>query len=853
MKNFASWITVLALGIVRLGAQQVITQQPTNQSVILGSNVTFNVAVSSTGPFTYQWQLNGTNLPNNIISTITGGNLFDGLAATNMNLNSPQSLAVDSNKNIYITDTYNHVIRKVGTNGVSQIIAGTGAGGYSGDGGSATNAMLNLPSAVVLDGSGNVFVSDSGNNRVRKINSSGIITTYAGNGLPPITPTSEGNNGQATNANLNFPTGLAFDASGNLYIADTSDNQIRKVTSAGVISCIVNTSGNFLGSILDNISASSAIVYNPEGVALDASGNLYIADTFDARIRKVSASTGNITTIAGTGTVGYSGDGGSATSAKINNYYGVSVAPNGNIFIADSGNGSIRKITNGIISTVAGKGANGSGGDGALATSANLNLPGGVFIDSSNNLYIADSGNNCIRKVTATNGVITTLAGRNLLSGVAATNSTLNDPFCAAYDSVGNLYVVETANACIRKIDTNGNISLFAGSGTIGFAGDGGAATNASLNQPHGVAVDLKGNVFIADTSNLRIRKVDTNGTITTYAGNGSAAYTASSNGQSATSTGMRPWGIAVDNSGNLYTAESISEVVRKIDTNQIITLVAGKGTFGFSGNGGQATNATLAFPYSVFVNANGDVLIGDWGSVRKVDSSGLITVLAGQGYTSTGYSGDGAQATNAQLSQTFGLWSDKIGNVYVSDVISNARIRKIATNGIITSIAGTGSFGYSGDAGPANNAALSYTRAITGDQNGNLLLADAGNNRIRKISYLEAADQPGFTVANVTSASVSNNYSVVITSASGSITSSIVSLNVQLPPVTPALSANGNTIAFTWNSISNSVYQLQFATNLISPAWQNVGNPITATNGTATTSDFPSTGQGFYRVQLVQ
>jgi hypothetical protein len=328
-------------------------------------------------------------------------------------------------------------------------VAGTGAQGYSGDGGVATSAELSSPSGVALDSSGNLYIADFGNNCIRKVTAStGIITTVAGTGVFGYS----GDGGTATSAKLGNPSGVALDASGNLYIADESNRLIRKVTASTGIIITVAGGGNTFG---DGGAATSAELDNPSGVALDSSGNLYIADEGNNRIRKVTASTGIITTVAG-GTSGYGGDGGAATAAALYGPAGVALDSSGNLYIADLFNNCIRKVTasTGIITTVAGNRTGGYIGDGGAATAAELVQPEGVALDSSGNLYIAD-GNNRIRMVTASTGIITTVAGG------------------------GNTYI-----------------------------GDGGAAISAELSSPHGVALDASGNLYIADEGNGRIRVV---------------------------------------------------------------------------------------------------------------------------------------------------------------------------------------------------------------------------------------------------------------------------------------------------------------------------------------------------------
>ena len=333
------------------------------------------------------------------ISTVAGNGTYgfsgDGGAATAAQFLFPNGVATDAAGNLYIADFGNHRIRKVSANGIITTIAGTGTYGFSGDGGVATSAQLYEPSGVATDAAGNLYIADFGNNRIRKVSDNGIITTIAGTGTSGFS----GDGGVATSAELNFPIGVATDAAGNLYIADTGNNRIRKVSAKGIITTIAGT-GTY-GFTGDGGVATSAELYEPNLVATDAAGNLYIADSCNNRIRKVSDN-GIITTIAGTGVFGkFSGDGGGATSAHL--YEPISVATDaaGNLYIADTFNKRIRKVSAyGIITTIAGTGTSGFSGDGGGATSAELSYPDGVATDAAGNLYIADANNNRIRKLT---------------------------------------------------------------------------------------------------------------------------------------------------------------------------------------------------------------------------------------------------------------------------------------------------------------------------------------------------------------------------------------------------------------------------------------------------------------------
>jgi sugar lactone lactonase YvrE len=360
--------------------------------------ITLTPTLSPTTTFTPTFTPTTTSTPGSgFIITVAGNGTLgysgDSGAATSAELYDPSGVAVDSLGNIYIADMYNHRIRKVSTSGIITTVAGNGTYGYSGNGGAATSAELYDPSSVAVDSSGNIFIADSNNHSIRKVSTSGIITTVAGNGTYGYS----GDSGAATSAELYDPSGVAVDSSGNIYIADVSNQRVRKVDTSGIITTVAGNGA--YGYSGDSSAATSAELFYPRGVAVDSSGNIYIADLNNHRIRKVSTS-GIITTVAGNGTYGYSGDSGAATSAELYNPSGVAVDSSGNIYIADVSNQRVRKVdTSGIITTVAGNGTYGYSGDSGAATSAELNGPYGVAVDSSGNIFIADLNNNRIRKV----------------------------------------------------------------------------------------------------------------------------------------------------------------------------------------------------------------------------------------------------------------------------------------------------------------------------------------------------------------------------------------------------------------------------------------------------------------------
>jgi len=555
-----------------------------------------------------------------VINTVAGGGspssgIGDGGPATAALLSNPSSVAVDSSGNLYIADYGDNVIREV-SGGVINTVAGDGSYGYSGDGHQATAALLSGPTGVAVDTSGNLYIADSGNNVIREV-SGGVINTVAGNGTAGYS----GDGNQPTGAELSNPTGVAVDSFGNVYIADTDNNVIREV-SGGVINTIAGGGSPSTG-IGDGGPATNAVLSNPYAVAVDSSGNLYIADTENDVIREVAG--GVINTVAGDGFVTYSGDGGQATSAGLSYPSSVAVDASGNIYIADFYNSVVREVNaaTGVITTIAGDGTAGYSGDGKQATGALLNAPTGVAVDAAGDIFIADSGNNVIREVSG--GVINTIAGDGTAGysgdGLQATSALLDAPEAIALDVLGNLYIADTGNNVIREV-TGGVITTIAGDGTYGYSGDGLQATAAELGGPTGVAVDSSGNLYIVDAGNNVIREVSL-GVINTIAGGGTPS---SGNGDGGPATGAllsNPGEIAVDSSGNVYIVDSGDNSIREV-TVGVINTFAGNGSIGYSGDGGTATDAELYNPAGVAVDASGNVYIADAGNnvIREVPIS---------------------------------------------------------------------------------------------------------------------------------------------------------------------------------------------------------------------------------------
>lgn len=659
-----------------------------------------------------------------IIRTVAGGGVGDGGPATNVAISNPYTVATDSAGNLYISDGPR--IRKVDIHGVITTVAGNGTRGYSGDGGLATNAQISTPTNLAADNAGNLYIADTGNNRVRKVDVNGIISTIAGDGDPGFS----GDGGPATNAELDAPLAVAIDSAGDIYIVDSENERIRKVDTNGIIETIAgNGDGNELE---DGVPAVDANLRQPIDIALDASGDLYIASFSKPYIRKVDASgiistlydggcgfatcppglsfggigvdaqgnvyapatfccgilkidtNGNTTPVAGYGAPGFSGDGGPAVNAELNRPADVAVDGAGRVYIADSRNNRIRVVdTNGVIDTVAGNGTDDVSGDGGPATNAQIYSPTGMAVDAAGDIYIAEFWNQDIRKVD-TSGIISSVYSINIYggSGFSTIIPGIPIPTVVGADNLGNSYVADTLGNRILKIDANGGVTTVAGTGTQGYSGDGGPATSAELDYPYDVAADADGNLYIADYFNARIRKVDTSGVISTVAGNGKGGV--AGDGGPATDANIVAPNICVDAAGNLYFADALDDRVRKITTDGIITTVAGNGVRGYSGDGGAAVDAELAFPSGVAADSKGNVYIADAFNhrLRKVDTTGVITTLAGNG-TSTN-SGDGGPAADAALAGPGDVAVDGADNVYIA--VAN-RIREIvnasATAGI--------------------------------------------------------------------------------------------------------------------------------------------------------------------------
>jgi sugar lactone lactonase YvrE len=676
----------------------------------------------------------------------------DGLLATQATLNGPYDLAVAADGSILVIEAgavFNGggffafpQISRITSDGKIARFAGNGSLASAGDGGPARDAQFNLPWEIAAAPNGNVYVVERSGNRVRLIDPKGVISTVAGDG----TAGTGGDGGPATAAQISAARGIAVGPDGSLYIADTGNNKVRRVAPDGNISTFAGT-GNvaFDG---DGGKATAASLASPRELAVDKDGNVYIVDYNNNRIRRVDKD-GNISTFAGNGEKGSGGDGGDAKAAQLEAMSDISFDAQGNLLVTQALANKVRRITtDGKINLVAGNEKADFTPDGAKAVEASLNTPLSAVADAAGGVLISESPNNRIRRVTP-DGTLTTVAGGPGANGLNASQVSVVLPRGGVRDAAGNIYIADVGHVRILKVDPAGVVTVIAGNGTHGYLGDGKKATETGLGSPtgaqfhvDGLALDGQNHLYIPDIYAVRVLKVDLGtGIITTAAGNGTAGF--AGDGGKATEAQLSDgfWNIVGAPDGSLFIADGNNHRVRKVDPNGIISTYAGNGAENFSGDGGKAIDAGIPGPDGLTLGPDGSLYITDTTDfrVRKVAPDGTISTVAGTG--EKGYSGDGGKAIEAQVSDTIeNVAVGANGNIYLADGANNV-IRVVTPDGIINTLVGSGNEGFNGDDKSLKEVNLTEPRDLYIDAAGNLIIAEVGysgappGNRIRLVT----------------------------------------------------------------------------------------------------------------------
>jgi sugar lactone lactonase YvrE len=575
---------------------------------------------------------------------------------------SPHDVAVDAAGNLYVADKENHTIRKITPAGIVSTLAGS-AGRPGAVDGTGDAARFNQPFSVTIDATGNLYVADTINLTIRKITPDGAVTTLAGAAGSYGTA-----DGTGPAARFQVPSGIAVDAAGNLYVTDSVNNMIRKITPAGDVTTLAGTPGVY-GSA-DGTGAAASFFY-PFAIAVDAAGNVYVTEIGNYTIRKITPA-GVVTTLAGSAGSFGSADG-TGADARFKFPQGIAVDASGNVYVADA---AIRKITpDGVVTTLAGSADTPGSADGT-GSAASFRAASGMTIDAAGNLYVADRDNNTIRRITPA-GVVTTVAGLGLDASVGAADGSgsaarFNSLASAAVGPDGSVYVADTVNSTIRKVSAAGVVTTFAGkAGAPGSVDGTGAA--ARFERPYGIAVDAAGTVYVTDPGNDTIRKITPASVVTTLAGDAGQAP-GRDDGTGSAARFDYPAGIAVDATGNVFVADRDNAAIRKITSGGVVSTLADGG---------------FAKPEGVAVDAGGNVYVADsirHGAIAKITPAGDVTTLAG----GSGGDEDSADGTGdaARFDQPQGLAIDATGNVFVAEAGSHM-IRKVTPEGVVSTLAG--------------------------------------------------------------------------------------------------------------------------------------------------------------------
>jgi sugar lactone lactonase YvrE len=649
-----------------------------------------------------------------LAGSTTGGGHIDA-AGTLARFSLPRSVDSDAAGNLYVADTANHVIRRVTPNGVVTTIAGVPNQAGSSDGFGAA-ARFRYPIGITVDRPRNIiYVADSYNHTIRRVTPDGLVTTFAG--AAGVAGTADGN---AATARFTYPLGLAVDAAGNVFVADTSNHVIRRITPQGEvtkIAGIMRSSGSSDGF------GSQAMFNFPYDIAFDAtSGNFYVSDTQNSTIRKLTPD-GRVTTFAGNPLASGDEDGIGA-EALFADPWGLAVDAAGNVYVADHDNDKIRKITPAaVVTTYAGTGFSGS--NNGPAGSARFSDPSGLAVlPDGTTIVVSDGYNHALRLIA--NAQVTTLAGSmpvHAAVNATGTSARFHYPYGVAIDAAGNAYVTESSCA-IRKITPQGVVTTFAG--TPGESGSrDGQGTSARFSFPKGIAIDRNGNLYVADTGNHTIRKITPQGLVTTLAG--SAGEFGDTDGSGSQARFFEPWGVVADPQGNIFVTDTSNHSIRIVEPAGVVTTFAGDGIAGHYD--GVGSIASFRYPTGIAIDGARNLYVGDWGNrvVRKITPAGSVTTIAGKPDV---VGGDDGVGSNATFDTPNFLVSDAGGNLYVSDEY-NHTIRRVSSDGTVTTVAGLhdtpGNVNGTGSA-----ARFSAPQGLALTPQGALVIVDLLNHAVR-------------------------------------------------------------------------------------------------------------------------